>query len=178
MGVKFQQARETIHIAIEIIDQYYLRMCQLLPSDNFKEQFMHPRLVILHQVTSLMLASKYDEVDDNITAIRDLRIYVQNQLLQMGKKDASLVPTFEMIIDCEGRLLHYFDWNLKFMLPLHFIRLQLANGILFSNELKPYEKKYSQAEMVLLKQEVTRMLTTEALSLSDLLISKGGCFLR
>ena len=41
---------------------------------------MHPRLVILHQVTSLLLASKYDEVDDNITAIRDLRSYVQNQL--------------------------------------------------------------------------------------------------
>ena len=30
----------------------------------------------------------------------------------------------------------------------------------------------------MLKQELTKMLTTEALSLSDLLISKGACFLR
>ena len=37
MGVKFQQARETIHIAIEIVDQYYLRMSQLVPSDTYKE---------------------------------------------------------------------------------------------------------------------------------------------
>lgn len=87
MGVKFQQARETIHIAIEIVDQYYLKMSQLHPSHVFKEQFMHPRLVLLHQVTSLMLASKYDEVDDNITTIRDLRAYVQSQLLSLGKRD-------------------------------------------------------------------------------------------
>ena len=37
---------------------------------------MQPRLVLLHQVTSLLLASKYDEVDDNITTIKDLRKYV------------------------------------------------------------------------------------------------------
>ncbi len=76
MGVKFQQARETIHIAIEIIDQYYLRMSQNIPIQNFKDNFMHPRLVILHQVTTLLVASKYDEVDDNITSIKDLRSYI------------------------------------------------------------------------------------------------------
>ena len=80
MGVKFQQARETIHIAIEIIDQYYLAMSQKMGSDSFRDQFMLPRLVILHQVTALLLASKYDEVDDNITAIRDLRTYIRYQL--------------------------------------------------------------------------------------------------
>lgn len=76
MGVKFQQARETIHIAIEIIDQYYLRMSQNIPIQNFKDNFMRPRLVILHQVTTLLVASKYDEVDDNITSIKDLRSYI------------------------------------------------------------------------------------------------------
>ena len=30
----------------------------------------------------------------------------------------------------------------------------------------------------MMKQELTKMLTSEALSLSDLLISKGACFLR
>ena len=78
MGVKFQQARETIHIAIEIIDQYYLRLSQLVDYDCFKDQFMSHKLVILHQVTALMLASKYDEVDDNIVTIKDLRRYVSH----------------------------------------------------------------------------------------------------
>ena len=90
----------------------------------------------------------------------------------------NLVPTFEQIVECERRLLSYFDWNLNFLLPLHFIRLQLANGILFTNELKVYEQRLSQDDFMTLKQELTKMLTTEALSLSDLLISKGACFLR
>ena len=55
-------------------------MSQVVPSEDYKDQFMHPRLVIMHQVTALLLASKYDEVDDNITAIRDLRQYVSIQL--------------------------------------------------------------------------------------------------
>ena len=70
-------------------------MSQVVPSEDFKDQFMHPRLVILHQVTTLLLASKYDEVDDNITAIRDLRQYVAGQLQQLGKKESGLVPSFE-----------------------------------------------------------------------------------
>ena len=151
MGVKFQQARETIHIAIEIIDQYYLRMSQSLPIQDFKDNFMHPRQVILHQVTTLLVASKYDEVDDNITSIKDLRSYVSFQLEQLGKRDLSLIPTFDQIVACEGRILSAFDWNFKFMLPLHFIRLHLANGILFSNELKVYETRYSNKEMSQIK---------------------------
>ena len=87
----------------------------------------------------MLLASKYDEIDNNITAIRDLRSYIKNQLHQLGFKDSNLVPTVEQILQCERRMLHYFDWNLNFMLPLHFVRLMLANGILFSNELKSYE---------------------------------------
>lgn len=55
-------------------------MSQVVTSEDYKDQFMHPRLVIMHQVTALLLASKYDEVDDNITAIRDLRQYVSTQL--------------------------------------------------------------------------------------------------
>lgn len=88
------------------------------------------------------------------------------------------MPTFDAIVECERSMLQFFDWNFKFMLPLHFIRLQLANGILFSNELKAYESRLSSSDMIQLKQELTRALTTEALSLSDLLISKGACFLR
>ena len=41
---------------------------------------MHPVAVILHQVTVVLIASKFDEIDDNITAIRDLREYVHKQV--------------------------------------------------------------------------------------------------
>lgn len=42
MGVKFRQARETIHIAIEIIDQYYLLESQAMNVKAFKLELMHP----------------------------------------------------------------------------------------------------------------------------------------
>ena len=69
MGVKFRQARETIHIAIEMIDQFYLASSQEMSAKSFKVKLMHPGAVILHQVTVLLIASKFDEIDDNITAI-------------------------------------------------------------------------------------------------------------
>ena len=69
MGVKFRQARETIHIAIEMIDQYYLSSSQEMSAKAFKIKLMQAAPVILHQVTVLLIASKFDEIDDNITAI-------------------------------------------------------------------------------------------------------------
>ena len=75
MGIKFKQARETIHIAIELIDQFYLKKSQMLPADHFNNKYLLPGRVILHQITSLLIASKYDEIDDNITSIKDLRTY-------------------------------------------------------------------------------------------------------
>ena len=48
-----------------------------MSAKSFKVRFMHAAAVILHQVTVLLIASKGDEVDGNITAIQDLRAYVQ-----------------------------------------------------------------------------------------------------
>ena len=94
MGVKFRQARETIHIAIEMIDRYYMTQSQEMTSKAYKVKLMHPSAVILHQVTCLLISSKYDEMDDNITAIRDLREYVYKQVAQQQRRDNSLVPSF------------------------------------------------------------------------------------
>jgi hypothetical protein len=108
MGIKFQQARETIHIAIELIDQYYLKMSQILTLAQFKESLIQPAQVILHQATCLLVASKYDEIDDNITAIKDLRVYVKKQLESQNKRESSLIPTFDQIVACEKKILHYY----------------------------------------------------------------------
>lgn len=52
-----------------------------MTSKAFKVKFMHPVAVILHQVTVILISSKFDEIDDNITAIRDLREYVHKQVV-------------------------------------------------------------------------------------------------
>ena len=65
-----------------MIDQYYLLMSHDLIAKAFKMKLMHPAAVILHQVTVLLIASKFDEIDDNIVAIQDLREYVQKQVSQ------------------------------------------------------------------------------------------------
>ena len=95
---------------------------------------MHPAAVILHQVTVLLVASKFDEIDDNIVAIQDLREYVQKQVSQQMRRDLSLLPSFNQIVECERKLLYFFNWDLKFVLPLHMVRAFLANGVLFTNE--------------------------------------------
>ena len=75
MGKKFKQAQETIHIAVELIDQFYLKQAQDSTSEKFRDAFLLPSRVILHQIACLLIASKYDEIDDNIISIRDLRSY-------------------------------------------------------------------------------------------------------
>ena len=60
-----------------MIDQFYLTVSQEMTAKTFKESLMHPAAVILHQLTVLLIASKYDEIDDNIVTIHDLREYVQ-----------------------------------------------------------------------------------------------------
>ena len=72
MGVKFRQARETIHLAIEMIDHYYLKMSQELSHRIMKTKLMSAGNVILHQVTVLLMASKHEEIDDNIMSISSL----------------------------------------------------------------------------------------------------------
>ena len=71
--------------------------------------------------------------------------------------------------------MQFFDWNLRFVLPLHILRAFLANGVLFSNEFEEQRQhlKTPQA-MNKLKNEWSRSITTEALSISDLIASKGN----
>ena len=76
MGIKFSQERETIHLAIELIDRYYMNHSQRLHLSDFRGLFMHPRLAIEYQVTCLLIASKLVEMDDNIVEIEVLRHYV------------------------------------------------------------------------------------------------------
>ena len=59
------QERETVHLAIDLIDSYYLSKSQSLGLKEFKRLFMHPKMVIKHQMTSLFVASKLIEMEAN-----------------------------------------------------------------------------------------------------------------
>ena len=70
----------------------------------------------------------------------------------------------------------FFDWNLKFMLPIHFLRTFLANGVLFTNEFREMTK--SEAVINQLKTNWSRQITSEALGLADLIGQKGNILRR
>ena len=88
MGVKFRQSRETIHMAIEMIDQYYLRTSQEVSARQLKLKLMQPGTVILHQVTVLLMASKHEEIDDNIMSISNLQEYVKKQMMNQSRRES------------------------------------------------------------------------------------------
>ena len=126
----------------------------------------------------VLVASKLNECDDNLTAIDHLLQYIQRQLASKLVLDNTLVPTFDTVVECERQFLKHFDWNFNFLLPIDFVRMHLGQGILFSNELKEYSENLPGEDFQLLKQELSRALTSEALSLSDIIVSNGACFLR
>ena len=88
------------------------------------------------------------------------------------------MPTFDAVVECERRILEYFGWDLNFILPVAFVRLFLAQGILFSTELKPYKYHLSKQDYLSLKNELSRAISAEALALCDMLIIKGSARLR
>mmetsp|Transcript_8214 Transcript_8214/g.6123 ORF Transcript_8214/g.6123 Transcript_8214/m.6123 type:complete len:90 (-) Transcript_8214:199-468(-) len=43
-------------------------------------------------------------------------------------------PTYNEVVECERELLIHFKWDLMILIPSHFLRAFLANGIVFDNE--------------------------------------------
>jgi|JI9StandDraft_1071089.scaffolds.fasta_scaffold142697_1 hypothetical protein len=73
-----------------------------------------------------MIASKYDELDDNIPFIRDF-------------KAVSSWANFswEQVTRCEDRILKLLDWDLVALSPENFTSAILSFGIVFSDEVLP-----------------------------------------
>ena len=69
MGKKFKQREKTLHIAIELVDRYFLDR----KSQSEKVvQSMSPRVVTVFLTTCFLIASKYDEIDDRLVFINDV----------------------------------------------------------------------------------------------------------
>lgn len=43
-------------------------------------------------------------------------------------------PSWSDIVETERMLMNFFNWDLGFVLPIHYVEMFLANGILFECE--------------------------------------------
>ena len=80
---------------------------------------------------------------------------------------------------CEGRILNYFEWDLKFLLPIHFLRLYLANGVLFSKEMVPESHRYKNKDRFNRDKVIlAKNISSESLQISDMLMKEGRVCIR
>lgn len=77
--------------------------------------------------TCFLIASKYDEIDDQLVFINDVQKYYN----RMG---IIQTPSWSDIVETERMLMNFFNWDLGFVLPIHYVEMFLANGILFECE--------------------------------------------
>lgn len=69
MGKQFNQRLKTIHIAVELLDRFFLDR----KSQQMREiQQMTPKIVTIILTTCFLIASKYDEIDDQLVFINDV----------------------------------------------------------------------------------------------------------
>ena len=74
----------------------------------------------------LLLASKFNEVDDNIPLVGDLgKVYGR-----FGGCGLEL----EGVRERETEICQLFNWELDTIIPLHFINNLVQQGIIFSND--------------------------------------------
>ena len=85
--------------------------------------------VSIYLTTCFLIASKYYEIDDQLVFINDVKKYYQTK-----PQLQSLIPTYNEIVETERHLMNFFGWDLGFVMPIHFVEMFLANGILFESE--------------------------------------------
>jgi len=80
-------------------------------------------------LTIFLIASKYDELDENIPMIKDLiRYYSRFMPVNVP------TPTFTQIVECERQVMKHLNWELGYITPTMIIKLYLANGVVFDSE--------------------------------------------
>lgn len=119
MGKRFKQRTATVNLAVDLMDRYFFS-----EGEEF-ETASRTKFIL----TTFMIASKYDELDDNIPLIKEMQRYFTRTL-----HHSQQVPTFDDIVECERLLMRFFNWDLMMLTPSHFIENLLANGVIFDSE--------------------------------------------
>jgi hypothetical protein len=122
LGDKLKQRSLTLQLAIVYIDKLFL----LGKYEEMKKD-KH-----LWGITALLLASKYDELDENIPFVRDFR-----------KISAKATYSWREVIKCQDVFIKSLKWNLMIISPLNFTYALLTFGVLFNND----KFKYKQGQL-------------------------------
>lgn len=120
LGQRFHQRAKTIHIACELIDRYFLS-----PKCQTK---VDGRTLSIFLCTCFLIASKLDEIDDRLVFVSDVQKYLKST------KHAQVMPSWSEVVETERHLMSFFDWNISFPLPIHFLEMFLAQGVLFNSD--------------------------------------------
>lgn len=96
-----KQRSLTIHLAVVYLD-ILIQDPKLF--DKIKQEVL--------TITCLLLASKFDELDDNIPLIREFQKLVSKQVT---------IP-YEEVIKCEADVMRRLNWDLFKLTPLHFVQ--------------------------------------------------------
>jgi hypothetical protein len=70
------------------------------------------------------MASKFDELDDNIPLIRELQKACARQR----------IISYDEVIKAEVTVLNKLSWDLFKLTPMHFIQNLIGQGIAFTND--------------------------------------------
>lgn len=125
LGDKLKQRSLTLQLAIVYIDKLFL-----LGKHNEMQRDKH-----LWGLTALYLASKYDEIDENIPFIRDFR-----------KASSRGNYTWDQVTKCENVFVKYLDWNLMVVSPLNYTSALLTFGVIFSDDQCKFKSNHYQAK--------------------------------
>lgn len=100
----------------------------------------------MFEVALLLIASKQEELDENIPQIKDLIRYYARIL-----PGSTQLPTFSQVVECERLIMKHLNWHLSFVTPSIVVRLMLASGVVYSGESLPKEQLRSLAMKVPIK---------------------------
>ncbi len=68
MGKTFKQRDEVVHLAVELLDRYFF-------GDGGQTFEYTESKIALYTLTLFLIASKFDELDENIPLIKDITRY-------------------------------------------------------------------------------------------------------
>ena len=107
------------------MDRYFL--------DPRAQQDTSPKTYSVFLTTCFLIASKYDEIDDKLVFISDVQGYYKTT------QYAKVMPMWSEVVETERHIMKFFDWNIGFPLPVHFVEMFLAQGVLYENEVNDFD---------------------------------------
>ena len=86
------------------------------------------KTICIYLTTCFLIASKLDEIDDKLVFISDVQKYYRTTKFNQD------MPSWTDVVETERHIMKFFDWNISFPLPIHFLEMFLAQGIIFTSD--------------------------------------------